>query len=60
MNLDPMVAQVIQSGKASLRELRECYSMHDLFDMWEVVHTAKYNQWIADEAVRKERELRRK
>lgn len=45
-----MVAQVIQAGKATLRELRECYSMHDLFDMWEVVHTEKYNEWQRKES----------
>ena len=55
-----MVAQVIQAGKATLRELRECYSMHDLFDMWEVVHTAKYNQWVCEESRRKSAEMRRK
>lgn len=55
-----MIAQVIQSGKATLKELRDSYSMHDLFDMWEIVHTQKYNQWLADEAMRKERELRRR
>lgn len=55
-----MIAQVIQAGKATLRELRECYSMHDLFDMWEVVHTSIYNKWLCDEAIRKEREMRRK
>jgi len=53
-----MVAQVIQAGKATLRELRECYSMHDLFDMWEVVHTAKYNRWIAIDQQRKQAEVR--
>ena len=55
-----MVAQVIQAGKATLRELRECYSMHDLFDMWEIVHTAKYNQWVREESRRKSAEMRRK
>lgn len=52
MNLDPIVAQVLQSGKATLRELRECYSMHDLYDIWEVVHTEKYNRWVQIERER--------
>lgn len=60
MNLNPMVAQVLQSGKATLRELRECYSMHDLFDIWEVVHTEKYNNWVATETARREAEMRNK
>ena len=55
-----MIAQVIQAGKATLRELRECYSLHDLYDMWEVVHTEVYNRWVRDEANRKSAELRRR
>ena len=50
MNLNPIVAQVIQSGKATLRELKETYSMHDLYDLWEVVHTELYNKWIQRES----------
>lgn len=60
MNLDPIVAQVLQSGKATLRELKETYSLHDMMDIWEVLYTTKYNEWVQRETARKERELRRK
>ena len=55
-----MIAQLIQAGKATLRELRECYSLKDLFDMWEVVHLEHYNNWLRNETLRKEREMRRR
>lgn len=54
-----MVAQVIESGKASLRELREVYSMEDLYNLWEVTYTLKYNQWVRSERIRKEAEMRK-
>ena len=43
--MSPMVAQVLQSGQATLRELRECYSMEDMYNLWEVYYTKKYNEW---------------
>lgn len=60
MNVDPVVAEVVQSGRATLRELKECYSMHDLFDIWEIVHTEKYNEWVARERARNAAKLRGK
>ena len=54
-----MVAQVIESGKASLRELREVYSLEDLYNLWEVTYTFKYNQWVRSERARREVEMRR-
>jgi len=53
------VAQVLQSGKATLRELKEVYTLEDMMNIWEVVYTAKYNEWRAREAARKSEELRR-
>ena len=53
-----MVAQVIESGKASLRELREVYSLEDLYNLWEVTYTSKYNQWMREQRNRKEAEMR--
>ncbi len=54
MNVDAVVAQVVQSGKATLRELREYYSMEDMYNMWEITYTAKYNEWQARERARAE------
>jgi len=53
------VAQVLQSGKATLRELRECYSLEDLYNIWEVFYTDRYNHWVAAERARREREMRK-
>ena len=50
----------MQSGKATLRELRENYSLEDMYNIWEVVHTAKYNEWVARENAAKSDKLRRR
>jgi len=53
-----MVAQVIESGKATLLELRERYSLEDLYNMWEVTYTKKYNEWLAQERAKQSERLR--
>lgn len=60
MNVDPRVAQVIQSGKATLRELKETYSMHDLYDIWEIVHTDLYNKHMQRETEIRAMKMRRR
>ena len=57
--MSPMVAQVLQSGQATLRELRECYSMEDMYNLWEVYYTKKYNEWQNAERLRLEAKMRR-
>jgi len=57
--MSPMVAQVLQSGQATLRELRECYSMEDMYNLWEVYYTKKYNEWQNAERVRLEAKMKR-
>ena len=58
-NLDPVVSQVIEAGKATLRELRECYSLEDLYMMWDVIYNAKRAQWLAHENARNAMDRRR-
>lgn len=53
------MAQVLQSGQATLRELRECYSMEDMYNIWEVFYTKKYNEWQSRERARLEEKMRR-
>jgi hypothetical protein len=57
--MNPMVAQVLQSGQATLRELRECYSMEDMYNLWEVYYTKKYNEWQNAERLRLEAKMKR-
>jgi len=54
-----MVAQVIESGKATLLQLREDYSLEDMFNMWEVTYTRKYNEWSAEQRRLQSERLRR-
>ena len=57
--MNPMVAQLLQSGQATLRELRECYSTEDMYNLWEVYYTKKYNEWQNAERARLEAKMRR-
>lgn len=54
------MAQVVQSGKATLLELRERYSLEEMYNMWELNYTQKYNEWVAAERRRREAEMRRR
>lgn len=54
-----MVAQVIESGKATLLELKTVYSMEDLYNMWEVTLTTIRNEWAARERAEQSARLRR-
>ena len=53
------MAQVIQSGKATLRELREIYSLEDMYNIWETVHTEAYNEWQRKENAAKHAKMLR-
>jgi hypothetical protein len=53
------VAQILQSGKATLIELREKYSLQDMMNIWEVVYTGKYNEWQRAERARQEQKMRK-
>ena len=35
------------------------YTLEDMMNIWEVVYTAKYNEWRAREAAKRSEELRR-
>ena len=54
-----MIAQVLQSGKASLIELKAVYTMEDLYNMWQVTYTAVYNEWVRREREAQSERLRR-
>jgi len=54
-----MIAQVLQSGKASLIELKTVYTMEDLYNMWEVQYTTIYNEWVRREREAQSARLRR-
>ena len=57
--MDGMIAQVLQSGKASLIELKTVYTMEDLYNMWEVHYTGIYNEWVRREREAQSERLRR-
>lgn len=52
-NLEPMAAQLIQDGAASLRELEEYYSLEDAFKMFDTIMVKGVNQALSQEAAMK-------
>lgn len=53
-----MVAQILQSGQATLNELRTIYSLEDMYSMWEVVYVEVYNQWKVNEYRKTQQKVR--
>lgn len=51
---------MLQSGRATLRELRECYSLEDMMNIWEAYYTGEANKAIARERAIAEANRRRK
>jgi hypothetical protein len=48
-NVDRFIGAIVSSGKASLRELRENYTLEEAHDLSEIVLTERFNEWQACE-----------
>lgn len=48
-----MVEMIITARQATLIELKEKYSMRDMFDIWDIVHEELYQKSIAAEEARR-------
>lgn len=46
-NVDAFIGAIVGSGKASLKELKTELTLEDAFDLWEVIMTANFNEWLA-------------
>jgi hypothetical protein len=58
--IDPILAQLIQEGAATLRELEEYYSLQDAFTMFDVLVVKGINKALGMEAAEKEAKNRPK
>lgn len=52
-NVDGFIGAIVASGKATLKELKESYTLEDAFDLWEVIAVTNYNEFLAIEHARK-------
>lgn len=52
-HIEPMAAQLIQDGAATLRELEEYYSLEDAFKMFDAIMMKGVNQALSQEAATK-------
>lgn len=53
-NVDPLIATIIADGKATLKELKESYSLEDAFYLYEIIAVTRYNEYLAIEHARKQ------
>ena len=51
--MDGFIGAIVASGKATLKELKESYTLEDAFDLWEVIAVTNYNEFLAIEHARK-------
>ncbi|USN16318.1 hypothetical protein PLUTO_00020 [Luteibacter phage vB_LflM-Pluto] len=54
-NADPLIAQLIQDGSATMRELEEYYSLYDAFVMFDILVVKGLNQALSYEAATSKR-----
>lgn len=52
-NIDGFIGAIVESGKATLHELKTIYSLEDAFDMWEIIIVNRYNEYLAVENQKK-------
>lgn len=45
-NVDPFIAGIVHSGRASLHELRTIYDLRDAYDMWEFDYVPAFNDYL--------------
>lgn len=50
-----MVAAVVGAGRATIQELRSVYTLEDLFDMYSIIVTDRYNEWLANERAKSQK-----
>ena len=54
-NVDGLIGAVVAEGKATLNELRTVYDLEDLLDLYEVIVTGRYNEYLAMEQAKQNR-----
>ncbi len=54
-HIQPMMAQILTEGMATLRELEEYYSLEDAFKMFDIIVVKSLNSALAHEAASKRR-----
>lgn len=52
-NVDGFIGFLLGSDRVTLHELRTVYTLEDAMDMWEVLVTNRFNEWLAYEEARK-------
>jgi hypothetical protein len=51
--VDGFIGAIVADGKATLAELKTIYMLEDAFDLWEVIVTTRYNEYVAAEEAKK-------
>jgi len=43
-----MIAAIVSKGMATIKDIRDFYSMSDVWDIYEVLAVTNYNEYIAN------------
>jgi len=54
LNINPIIGAIIDDNKATLNELKTIYSLEDMFNLWEIIATTRYNENKAIEDAQKQ------
>ena len=52
-NVDSFIGTIIANGKATLKELKNDYTLEDAFNLWEIIAVTHYNEYLAYEYAKK-------
>ncbi len=50
VNIDTMIATIVDSRLATLNELKTIYTIEDAFNLWEIIMVSRYNEYLANKA----------
>ena len=54
-NIEPFLGAIVSSGKATLKELKESYTIEDAFNLFEIIAIDAYNENQAIKHAQKKR-----
>lgn len=57
--VDPIVYLIVSAGKVSLRELYYEYDFEDIIDILEIILCDSYNQWLRNENIKNEMQVKK-
>lgn len=55
-NIDGFIGAIVNSGKATLQELKTVYTLEDAMNIWEAIMIPRYNDFAAQQKAQREKQ----